>query len=112
MEMKAVSARYPVPDAATDAIAAGCDTVLICSGNTELQAAALETIVHAVEDERLPYARVENAIARQRQMKERFLGEAVGQARTEHVPLSGRALRALLGRDSHAAVAEEMARYL
>jgi beta-N-acetylhexosaminidase len=112
MEMKAVSARYAVPDAAADAIAAGCDTVLICSGNADLQAAALESIVHAVEAEQLSYVRVTDAIARQRKMKDRFLGEAVGQPRAVRSPLSGRALRAVLGRESHAAIAEEMARYL
>ena len=30
LEMKAVSAQYAVPDAAVDAIRAGCDAVLVC----------------------------------------------------------------------------------
>jgi beta-N-acetylhexosaminidase len=109
MEMKAVAARWAVPDACVRAIAAGCDAVLICSGDHDLQHAALEALVHAVEEERLPYARVEDALARQRTMKERFLA---GPAVAGRGPLSGRALRAVLGCEAHQAVADEMARYL
>ena len=54
LEMKAVSARYAVPDAAVEAIRAGCDGVLICSGDVDLQAATLEALVHAVEIGRDP----------------------------------------------------------
>ena len=39
LEMKAVSARYPVPEAAVAAIQAGCDGLLICSGDVDLQGA-------------------------------------------------------------------------
>ena len=49
LEMKAVSAQYAVPDAAVDAIRAGCDGVLICSGDVDLQARTLEALVKAVE---------------------------------------------------------------
>jgi beta-N-acetylhexosaminidase len=107
MEMKAVSARWPVPDACVQAIAAGCDAALICSGDVGLQVAALEALIYAVESERLPYARVTDACARQRRMKERFLGGG-----TAPRPLAGRELRAVLGRDEHLAIAEEMARFL
>jgi beta-N-acetylhexosaminidase len=107
LEMKAIAAQYPVDSAAVLAIEAGCDGVLICSGDHDLQAAALEALVHAVEDERLPLARVEDALARQRRAKERFLAQPVASR-----PLDGRALRAALGRDDHRAIAEEMARFL
>src|SRR5262245_51436524 len=73
MEMKAVAARMPVPQAAVRALAAGCDAVLVCSGDHDLQVATLEAIVRAVEQEELPFARVEQALARQRRMKERYL---------------------------------------
>ena len=53
--MKAIAAEYAVPDAAVLAIEAGCDGVLICSGDHDTQAAALEALVHAVE-ERAPAA--------------------------------------------------------
>ena len=41
LEMKAIANQYAVPDAAVRALAAGCDGVLICGGNHDLQAAAL-----------------------------------------------------------------------
>ena len=49
LEMKAIASDYPVPAAAVLAIEAGCDGVLICSGDHDTQAAALEALVHAVE---------------------------------------------------------------
>jgi len=107
LEMKAIAAEYEVPSAAVLAIEAGCDGVLICSGHHDTQAAALEAIIHAVEDERVPLRRVEDALKRQRRAKERFLAAPVAAR-----PLAGRALRALLGRDEHRAIADEMARCL
>ena len=56
------------------AIEAGCDGVLICSGDHDTQAAALEALVHAVESDRLRISRVEDALRRQQRAKERFLG--------------------------------------
>ena len=73
MEMKAIAARMPVPDACVAAVAAGCDAVLVCSGNHDLQAATIEALIRAVENGELSYARVEQALARQRRAKERFL---------------------------------------
>ena len=49
LEMKAIAAGYAVPEAAVLAIEAGCDGVLICSGDHATQAAALEALIHAVE---------------------------------------------------------------
>jgi beta-glucosidase-like glycosyl hydrolase len=89
------------------AIQAGCDGVLICSGDHDTQAAALEAIIHAVEEERVPLARIEDALRRQRRAKERFLAATVSAR-----PLAGGALRAALGREEHRAIADEMARYL
>jgi beta-N-acetylhexosaminidase len=108
MEMKAIAAHHGVPQAAVRAIAAGVDGVLVCSGNTELQVQTIEALVHAIEDETLPFARVEDALARHARMKRRFLGDRAGRAVG---PLTGRALRDLLGRESHAAIADEMRRY-
>ena len=42
--MQALAARWPVPEACVQAVAAGCDGVLVCSGNTALQFAALEAL--------------------------------------------------------------------
>jgi len=107
LEMKAVAREYEVPSAAVLAVQAGCDGVLICSGDHDTQAAALEALVHAVEDERLPMTRIDDALARQRRVKERFLASPVAAK-----PMTGRALRAVLGRDDHRAIAAEMARFL
>jgi len=105
--MMAVVNEYAVPAAAVLAIEAGCDGVLICSGGHDTQAAALEALIHAVEEERLPLGRVEDALRRQQRAKERFLATAV-PAR----PRSGKALRQALGRDDHRAIADEMARFV
>src|SRR5215831_2507168 len=42
LEMKAIANDHTVPDAAVKAMAAGCDGALICSGDHDAQAAALE----------------------------------------------------------------------
>lgn len=106
LEMKAIANTYAVPDAAVQAIAAGCDGVLICSGDVETQAATLEALVHATEDGRIPYTRLDDALARLRRAKERFLAQPVS------VPAGTRALRQVLGCDAHQRIADEMARYL
>jgi beta-N-acetylhexosaminidase len=107
LEMKAVAGEYGVPVSAVLAVEAGCDGMLICSGNHDTQAAALEALVHAVEDDRLRLSRVEAALMRQQRAKERFLA-APSVAR----PRTRRALGDVLGRDDHRAVADEMARFL
>lgn len=105
LDMKAISGRYGLAQATVGAIAAGCDAVLMCGTSQEAQGLALEAVIHAVEDGSLPLRRVEDALARHRRVKERFLGLR------RPAPLSGKALQAVLGRDEHQAVAEEMARF-
>lgn len=112
LEMKALADTYTVPDAAVEAIAAGCDGVLVCrhlsserSQDAQVQAAVLEALVHAVEDGRIPYKRAEDALSRNRKAKERFLAAAVAPGRAT-------ALREVLGNDTHRRIADEMARYL
>jgi beta-glucosidase-like glycosyl hydrolase len=95
-----------VPDAAVLAIEAGCDGILICSGDVDVQAAALEALVHAVETDRLRMSRVEDALARQQHAKERFLAASVVPR-----PLGGKALQQALGREEHRQIADEMARF-
>ena len=107
LEMKAIANDYTVPEAAVLAVEAGCDGVLICSGDHDAQAAALEALVHAVEDERLPLARVEDALKRQQRAKERFLA-AAGRRRGR---CAARRCAQALGRDEHRAIADEMARF-
>jgi beta-N-acetylhexosaminidase len=107
LEMKAVSARMPVPMAAVQAIAAGCDGVLVCSGNVDLQAATLESLIRAVETGEIPQKRIDDALMRQRRAKERFLA-------TERPKMSARLkqLRSVIGHDEHQAIAAEMAAFL
>jgi beta-N-acetylhexosaminidase len=111
LEMKALAATYSVPDAAVQAIAAGCDGVLVCrhlpndrNRDVEAQVEVLEALIHAVEEEQIPYKRLEDALARNRRAKERFLAAPIASARA--------AVRDIVGSDSHRRIAEEMARYL
>lgn len=107
LEMKAIANEHTVPAAAVLAVEAGCDGVLVCSGDHDAQAAALEALIHAVEDERVQLSRIEDALKRQQRAKERFLAAPVAER-----PRQGRALRELIGRDQYRAVADEMARFL
>jgi len=107
LEMKAIAGRYAVPDAAVRAVAAGCDGVLICGHDHDVQAAALEALVHAVEEQQIPIGRIDDALKRQQRAKERFLtASAVVR------PKDARALGQALGRDEHRAIADEMARFV
>jgi beta-N-acetylhexosaminidase len=105
LEMKAISGHYGHSEATVMAIAAGCDAVLMCEPSPGSQMAALEALVHAVEKGRIPLKRIEDALARHMRVKERFL------APPRRRPVTGAALRAILGRDEHQAVAAEMARF-
>jgi beta-N-acetylhexosaminidase len=107
LEMKAIAATYSVPDAAVQAIAAGCDGLLICSGNIETQAVTLEALVHAAEDGRIPFTRLEDAHKRLRAAKERVLGQSMAARRSG---ASQAHLRQVLGCDAHRRVADDMAR--
>ena len=104
LEMKAISGRYGMADATVRAIGSGCDAVLMCGEKQDEQAQAIEAVIRAVEDGALPLTRAEDALARHRRVKERFL------VRRPAV-LSGAALRDVLGRAEHQAVAAEMFRF-
>jgi beta-N-acetylhexosaminidase len=107
LEMKAISNRIAVPAAAVQAIAAGCDGVLVCSGDVDLQARTLEAIVRAVETGEISQSRVDDAMKRLARVKERFLS-------SERPKTSARlkTLRTVIGRDEHQAIAAEMAAFL
>lgn len=107
LEMKAIAKERTVPVAAVMAIEAGCDGLLICSGDYDLQAAAAEALVHAVEDGQLAITRVEQALKRHDEAKQRFLtGGAAAPPRASGI------VRQILGCDRHRTIAAEMARYL
>jgi beta-N-acetylhexosaminidase len=107
LEMKAITHSYTVPKAAVLAVEAGCDGILICGEDHHVQAAALEALIYAVEEERLAVKRVEDALARQRRAKERFLA-----GRTVRQPMQAQKIHDLIGRDEHQAIADEMARFV
>jgi beta-N-acetylhexosaminidase len=107
LEMKAIAARHDVAEAAVDAIRAGCDGVLVCAGDCDVQAAALEALIYAVEDGRITRGRFDEALRHMRVAKERFLGgpRPAPSARLEQV-------RQVVGREAHQMIAEEMAAFL
>ena len=107
LEMKAISAQLPVPDAAVRAIQAGCDGVLICGGDVQVQAAALEALVKAVESGDIRHTRADESMKRLAKAKERFLA-----AERPKTSVRLRELRAVIGRDEHQAIAAEMAAFL
>lgn len=97
--MKAVSATTPLPEATVAALAAGCDTVLLCNSTADEQWQAIEAIIRAAEQNVLSLKRIDDAFARQRQVKERF---AAG--RPAKVPAIDR-----VGHPDHQAISREMA---
>jgi beta-N-acetylhexosaminidase len=107
LEMKAICASTPVPDAAVQAIKAGCDGLLICSGNVELQVETLEALIRAAESGEIGATRLDDAFTRLRRAKERFL--AVERPR---LASRIRELPQVLGRDEHQAIAAEMSAFL
>jgi len=104
--MRAIGDRLALPEAVLGTIAAGCDVALLCGDDAHEQAAALERVVHAVEDGTLPVKRVEDALARQQVVKARFLREDA-----RYRPPAAGADR-VVGCQAHQAVAQEMERYL
>ena len=106
LEMQAIARTWTVPEAAVAAVTAGCDALLVCGGNAEVQAATLEALVKAVETGALPLARVDDALARVARTKTRFLGHGP-------VPMRERlrAWRGVVGCEEHQIVAAEMAAF-
>ena len=67
--MKAVSATHSPGEAATAAIAAGCDVVLLCNHTIDEQVEALEALIRAAESGLIPQARIDDAMRRQHDAK-------------------------------------------
>ena len=107
MEMGAIAKHCSVVEASRDAVAAGCDLVLLCGTDAARQAGVIEGLIHAAEDGVLPERRLEDAMTRQRRMKERFLA-----ADQDWRPPAARELGDLLGCAEHQEIAEEMRRQI
>lgn len=71
MEMAAILDHYGIEEAAVRALRAGCDQLLICH-RADLQAAAYDAIIRAVETGELPRARLLQAASRLARMKQRY----------------------------------------
>jgi beta-N-acetylhexosaminidase len=115
LEMRAIADHHQVPEAAVSAIGAGCDAVLVCSGDLDRQVAVLEGLIRAVETEMLSLKRVEDAMSRGRRLKERMLAmepRSLSPLAPDWRPPAPTALRDLLGCGEHQAVAAEMAAYV
>jgi beta-N-acetylhexosaminidase len=110
LEMKAITNSYSLGDAAVAAIAAGCDALLVCGkgsvADAGLQVQVLESLIRAVEDERLPLKRVEDALARNKAAKERFVSYW-----REWRPSSAEHLKRIIGCEAHQVISHEMSSF-
>jgi len=110
LEMKAISNSYSPGDAAVASIAAGCDALLMCGKDSVvdigLQVEVLEALIRAVESERLPAKRVEDALARNTAAKERFLASQRGWR-----PPSAEQLKRIIGCEEHQVVSHQMSAF-
>lgn len=97
--MKAVSATTPLPEATVATLQAGCDAALLCNSTTGEQWLAIEAVIRAAESGQLTSPRIDDALARQRRVKERFASIAPRPM----VPLDR------VGGAEHLAIAREMA---
>ena len=100
LEMKAIANSYTPGEAAVAAIGAGCDALLMCGKGPAvdlgLQVEVLEALIRAVESERLPARRVEDALARNKAAKERF-----NAYQREWRPPSADKLKQIIGCEAH-----------
>jgi beta-N-acetylhexosaminidase len=94
----AITRSRTVPEAAVDALIAGCDAVLLGHCGIDDQVRSLEAVIRAAEADRLTMTRVDDAMERQHRAKARFLA-----GRTAAPDL------ARIGCEAHLAVAREMA---
>ena len=100
--MKAISRTYSLGRASVEAVAAGCDVLLLCNSTLDEQVDALEALIHAAETAELRSARIDDAWKRQQAAKARLL------------PLGDRHWKPLdvVGCEMHQLVAREMATWL
>lgn len=106
MDMGAIVENYDLVEASVRAVAAGCDVLLLCGIDHGRQVSVIEGIIHAVEEGRLPEKRLQDALARQRRAKEKFLlGDRIWRP-----PAIGE-LNAVIGCAAHQEIADEMRRY-
>ena len=72
LEMKAVYDRWKPAESAVLAVKAGCDILPVCEKHDN-QVDAMEAVIRALETEEIPFTGMDDACARVRRMKERYL---------------------------------------
>jgi beta-N-acetylhexosaminidase len=72
LEMKALAAHWPIEETAVRAVEAGCDALLVCSGEREVSDRAHTALVHRAERDGDFRARCERAAARSLALRQRF----------------------------------------
>jgi len=77
--------------------------LLVCSQDTERQVKIIEQLIYALEDGRLPEARVRKALKRQRMAKGRFLGASL-----DWRPPTANKLQETVGSSAHDRLACEL----
>jgi beta-N-acetylhexosaminidase len=104
LEMKAVAEHFPLEEAAPGAVLAGVDALLVCH-RAEVQHRTIDLVRAAVEDGRIPRARIAEARARVAALL-RFAGPAPDPAQVrarlrtlEHLALAARIPALAAGRD-------------
>ena len=105
MDMRAVSGRWAIPDAVVMAAEAGCDAVLICNSGCDVQAAAVEALIHAAESDPALARRLDSARGRHASAKGRFVPARPAR------PADPQALAKTVGSLEHRLVAAEMAKF-
>jgi beta-N-acetylhexosaminidase len=104
LEMKAVAEHFPLEEAAPGAVLAGVDALLVCH-HAEVQHRAVDLVRRAVEDGRIPRARLAEARARVAELL-RYAGPAPDPARVReglrtprHLELAARIPAGAAGHD-------------
>jgi beta-N-acetylhexosaminidase len=100
LEMKAVAQRWGTGEAAVLAAQAGCDLIPVCH-SVDAQVEAIEALVRARETDAIGATAMDDAIARLRRLKEKYL--------LPYADPSPREARQAAGGDGRVALAEEIA---
>jgi beta-N-acetylhexosaminidase len=105
LDMRAIADRYGIEETVVRCLRAGCDGFLICNGDYDKKVRALEAVIREAEMDKAFATRVEDALARMRRPKLRYLG-------TPAPRFDPRQLRTALGSLEHQMVAEEMRQWV
>jgi beta-N-acetylhexosaminidase len=100
LEMKAVAAKWPYPEAAALTVKAGCDMLLVCK-EVDAQVQSMEGLIRALEAGEIPFTERDNSLRRIRRLKEQYV--------LPYADPDPRRARQTAGLGEHRALAEEIA---